>query len=112
MVILKKIKASTLIETVIASILIVIVFAIASLTLNNVFATALKNDTSQIENHIYILEYQFLNKKIKIPYSESFDNWEINILKENQNAMNRIVFKAKNIATNKSVEKKLMYVKE
>jgi hypothetical protein len=112
MVILKKVDASTLIETVTASILIVIVFTIASLTLNNVFATAIKNDTNQVENHIYMLEYQFINNKVLIPYSESYNNWEINIFKENESSNKWIVFKAENTYTKKRVIKKVINVQE
>ncbi|MGV8947182.1 MAG: hypothetical protein ACOH1N_12185 [Lutibacter sp.] len=110
MVVLKKIKASTLVETITASIIIVIVFAIASLTLNNVFASTINNDTDQIENHLYKLEYQYVNHKISIPYNEAYENWELNISKAEENGTNWIVFKAINTITKKVVIKRRMYV--
>lgn len=110
MVILKKVKASTLIETVTASIIIVIVFVIASLTLNNVFARSIKNDTSQIENRINKLEYQFLNKKIIIPYRASYENWKISIFREKENTTQWVVFKAENSSLKKTFFKKMIDV--
>ena len=72
MVVLKKMKASTLVETITASVIIIIVFAIASLTLNNVFSSTINNDTNQIENHLYKLEYQYVNNKLLIQYNEVY----------------------------------------
>ncbi|MFA5297540.1 MAG: hypothetical protein WC389_04955 [Lutibacter sp.] len=110
MVVLKKIKASTLVETITASVIIIIVFAIASLTLNNVFASTINNDTHQIENHLYKLEYQYENHKISIPYNEAYENWELSIAKVEENDTNWIVFKAVNTITKKAVVKRRKYV--
>ena len=59
MVVLKKIKASTLVETITAAVIIVIVFSIALLTLNNVFAHKIKSDTSRIDNYLNELVYTY-----------------------------------------------------
>ena len=112
MVVLKKIKASTLVETITASVIIIIVFGIASLTLNNVFASTIKNDTNQIENYIHKLEYQYINNKISIPYNETFDKWELNIVNVEENSIKWIVFKAVNTITKKIVVRKIIYVEE
>lgn len=112
MVILKSVKASSLIETITASIIIIIVFTITSLTLNNVFASTIKNDINQIENTLYKLEYKYRNNKISIPYNEEFNHWEVSIFKEVENTTDWVVFKANNSQTKKSVIKKRMYVEE
>ncbi|TPN87677.1 hypothetical protein [Aquimarina algicola] len=80
MVILKKIRSATLIEVLTASVLIVIVFMIASLSFNNVFTNQIQRDQSAVENRIKELEYLFIHKEIKIPYTEDFDEWEITIM--------------------------------
>ena len=112
MVVLKKVKASSLIETITASIIIIIVFTIASLTLSNVFASTIKNDTNQIDNYMYRLEYKYINNKILIPHNEAYKNWEITIFKKVENNKDWIVFEANNSKTKKSVVKKRMYVEE
>ncbi len=99
-------KASTLVETITASVIIIIVFAIASLTLNNVFSSTINNDTNQIENHLYKLEYQYVNNKLLIPYNEVYENWEFSIVKIAENGSNWIVFKAVNTITKKEVVKR------
>lgn len=112
MVILKKIKASTLVETITASVIIIIVFAIASLTLNNIFASTIKHNTNQLENYLYTLEYQYINKKLTLPYHATFENWELSIVKFEENNLQWIVFKAVNSTTKKTVERKRIYVED
>lgn len=98
-------------ETITASVIIIIVFAIASLTLNNVFTSTINNDTNQIENHLYKLEYQYVNNKISIPYNVVIENWEIGIAKVEENGSNWIVFEAVNTVTKKTVVKRRLYAK-
>ncbi|WP_299223312.1 hypothetical protein [uncultured Aquimarina sp.] len=85
MVILKKIRAATLIETLTASVLIIIVFMIASLSFNNIFSNHIKRDRSAIENRIKELEYLIIHHKIDIPYTEDFGSWEIEVITKNNN---------------------------
>lgn len=83
MVILKKIRAATLIETLTASVLIIIVFMIASLSFNTVFSNHIKRDHSAINNRIKEIEYLYTHEKIKLPYIEDFGNWEIQVIPDN-----------------------------
>ncbi|WP_271765823.1 hypothetical protein [Aquimarina algiphila] len=84
MVILKKIKGATLIEVLTASILIIIVFMIASLSFNNIFKNQIQRDHSTIENRVKELEYLSIHGRIKLPYAEDFDGWEILINTEEE----------------------------
>ncbi len=87
MVVLKKIRAATLIETLTASVLIIIVFMIASLSFNNIFNTHVKRNQSAIENRIKELEYLSLHQKIKLPYSEDFAGWDIEITNQKRTTL-------------------------
>lgn len=80
MAILKKIRGATLIETLTASVLIIIVFMIASLSFNNIFSNHVKRDQSAIENRVKELEYLVYHQKIKVPYTEDFAEWKIEII--------------------------------
>lgn len=79
MVVLKKLKASTLMETMVATVLIVIIFMVASLTLNNVFGNSIKFNTTEIETHLNKLEYQYQHDLLELPYEEVHNNWTITI---------------------------------
>jgi len=74
-------------EVLTASVLIMVVFMIASLSFNNVFSNQIKRDHSAIQNRVKQLEYLLIHDKIKLPYAEDFDTWEIIIIKEGDAAM-------------------------
>lgn len=112
MVVLKKIKASSLIETIIASVIIVIVFSMAILILHSVFKHKISNNTSSLHNHIYELEYRIQHKNIVIPYQETFEDWEITIHEVQENLTPWIVCKAEHLKTKKIVTKRSIYVAE
>ena len=83
MVILKKVKGATLVETLTASVLIIIVFMIASLSFNNIFINHQKRDRSSIQNYLKELEYKCLHELIKLPYREEYNQWDIYIEAKN-----------------------------
>jgi cytochrome c oxidase assembly protein Cox11 len=101
MVILKKIPAATLVETLVASVIIVIVFMIASLSLNNIFKGTITSNGTPLQNRIKELSYLSLNKKITIPFYENTSIWEITIEKQNGElilySVNKIVSKNQQI---------------
>ena len=84
MVILKRLRAATLIETLTASVLIVVVFMVASMILNTIFSGTVKRDNSGIKARIAELKYLTSHDKIKIPYAEDFGIWEIEIVTEKE----------------------------
>jgi|SRR5690606_9738720 len=85
MVILKKIKSSTLIETLVASVIIVIIFVVSSLILNNVFLSVTKNNATPIHTYLKELHYLKINNKISLPFSTEFKEWSIDIFVDNTN---------------------------
>ena len=101
----KKLKASTIIETLVASVIIVIIFTIASLTLNNISQGLVKKDTSAIDNHLTRLMYLHKNNKIEIPYQEDIEEWEINIRSELINNISYFIVDATNNQTKKKIQK-------
>lgn len=86
MVILKKVRSATLVETMVASVIIVIVFLIASLSVNNIFRGTINSDDSALRNRINELTYLFQNNKVEIPYYEESPLW--NIVIENRGKEN------------------------
>lgn len=104
MAVLKKIKASTLMETLVATVLIVLVFMISSMIINNLFSNSIKYNTRDIDAYLNELEYLYENEKIKIPYQDEFKDWLIVIEKDRDNQSN-ILMEALNSITNKSITK-------
>ncbi len=81
----RKLRGSTLIEVLVASVLIIIVFTIASLTLNNVFKSTIKSNTHAIDTHINKLMYLYQHDKIGVKYQEDFKDWHILFSQETEN---------------------------
>jgi len=103
MVILKKIKGSTLMETLIATVLIVIIFMLASMTLNNLFSNTINNSTQAIKTHLNELEYLEKNIQLQLPYTETFQSWNVTIATYKENNKLFIEFEAVNPKTNKTI---------
>lgn len=106
MVVLKKIKSATLIESLVATVIILVVFLMASMVLNNLFSNVIKSNTVDIENYCNELEYLYINQKIKPPYQDVYLNWDIKIF-EQQHQINekQVVIEATNSEFNKSYNK-------
>lgn len=108
MAVLKKIKASTLMETLIASVLIVIVFMIASMILNNLFYNSIKNDSRAIDARLNELQYLCEHQKIVPPYRDSMKFWDIDITVVNENNRAYVFLTAFNTSTHKTIERKIL----
>jgi len=105
MVILKKVKASTLMETLVATVLIVVVFMIASMILNNLFSNTIKSNTRDIDAHLNELCYLYSNDKLNLPYYDDYKQWEVSIISNIKGNQNIILFEAKNSKTNQNILK-------
>ena len=107
--IIKKVKASTLVEVLVASVLIIVVFAIASLSLNNIFKSTIKGNISSIENELNKVHYLYQHQKIPATYATDFGDWEIEIVKQSQNSTSTILLQATNSKTEQKITRKLQY---
>lgn len=103
----KKVKASTLVEVLVASVLIIVIFAIASLSLNTIFKSTIKGNTALIENELNKLQYLYLHQKISTNYAADFRDWEINIIKHKGNSTINILLQASNSKTQKKITRQL-----
>ncbi|MCF6296664.1 MAG: hypothetical protein L3J08_01550 [Flavobacteriaceae bacterium] len=105
-----KLKASTIIETLVASVIIILIFTIASLTLNNIFKGVVKNDVSKIENHLTKLMYLQQNEKFDLPYQEDFKDWEIYFYRETKHEVPFLIIEATNKTSKKNIQKLIIDV--
>lgn len=101
-----RLKGSTLMETLVATVLIVVVFIMASMVLNTMFSSSIKNNTRAIKAQLNQLQYLKLNDKLELPYQESLGDWSISVEKYIENNQTIIEFEATNINTNKTIVRK------
>lgn len=101
----KQIKASSLVETLVATVLIVLLFAIASLTLNNILRNSIKNNTDEIHTELNYLDYLYTYNQINLPFYDTFKDWEIHIYNEQLLEENTVFFNATHTVYNTSIKK-------
>jgi hypothetical protein len=99
MVVLKKIKAATLMETLVATVLIVLVFMISTFLLNSLFNNTVKQNTDTLKTHISELTYLSTHNRITIPYDDAFENWHISVERKGT----KLIFEASHKETNKTI---------
>lgn len=109
MVILKKITSATLVEALVATVIVVIIFAIASLTLNNLVLNSFAKRDHTLEYRLNELEYAICNNKIILPYKEKYEDWNITITEKNDSQSNLVLYVALNEKTNKEIERKRVH---
>ena len=103
--VLRKIKGSTLIETLIATVLIMVIFVVASMILNNLFSSSIKNNTRAITAKLNEIEYLCANDKIQLPFYDDYEHWEISVERIFDSKQIRI--KADNSETGKQIENEI-----
>lgn len=104
----KKLKASSLTEVIVATTILLIVFAIAIVTLNNIMVSSLQKDTHSVNTEIDRLIYQYQNKQLKVPISYQEDDYVIKIQNSNQNGIKCIIFSIKDTNKGKTCTKTII----
>jgi hypothetical protein len=103
MVVLKKIKASTLLETMVATVLLVVIFAVASNLMFSLLASESRGNIGSLKNRIYELEYAVIQNQISLPYQETWNTWEIQLWQGTSSERIIVDFSALNTANQKTV---------
>ncbi|WP_164030300.1 hypothetical protein [Spongiivirga citrea] len=96
-------------ETLVATVLIVVLFMIASLVLNGIARSNAKRNTVAIESRLQKLIYLAENDKVSFPYTEVFQNWNISGETTIKDEIVNTQFIATHGTTKKSLSKQLQY---
>lgn len=102
----KKIKASSLTEVIVATTILMLVFSIALLTLNNIMTASIGNNTQKIEVAIQKLIYQYQSRQLKIPIKIIEGDWTLSVQKHTHNQIDFIEFEATHANAKKAMLKK------
>lgn len=109
MAVLKKVKSATLVEALTATVLIVIIFVVASLVINNLLLNTYSSKTQGIDNRLSELQYLIANKKIVLPYSEEAAGWKVDAKMVNHDNASWVILTATNSRTGKQTEHTFFY---
>lgn len=100
MVVLRKLKASSLIETLTASVIIVIVFMVASLSFNNVFLNTIRSNSVALNSRLDEIKYLAENENLALPFYEEEQYWIITGEKKQKG----VYFEISNLRNNRNFE--------
>lgn len=106
MLVLKRLKASSLMETLIATVLIMAIFILSSLILNNLFSNAIKSRTRGITARLNYVEYQVQHDHLQIPYVNEWADWSISVDREGGSETGVFIFKAEQLKTERRIEQR------
>jgi hypothetical protein len=81
-------------ETLVATVLLVVIFMMASMILNNLFSNTVKTNTREIHAHLLELEYLYTNGQLKLPYYADKGLWEVSMAIQNKPKQNTVVLEA------------------
>lgn len=107
----QKLKASSLTEVIVATTILLVVFAIALVTLSNIMMSSVQKDTQALDTQIEKLIYQYKNKQLKVPISYMEENLLIGIEKITQNEIECIDFSITHSITKKKSTKRIIAIK-
>ena len=90
-------------ETMVATVLLVIIFMVASLIMNSLLAAQSKNDVAALNQRLKKLEYRYLNQRLPLPHTETWKDWEIIVSEKDNNGLPMVELRAKQDALKKEV---------
>ncbi|PQJ76530.1 hypothetical protein [Polaribacter glomeratus] len=106
----QKIVASSLTEVIVATSILLVVFAIALLTLNNLMVSTLQTDTQKLDTEIEILIYKYQNNQLKTPSSIQEGSSIIDVQRINKEDIDFVEFSIKDENSNKTKSKKIIAI--
>lgn len=104
----KRVSASSLTEVVVATSILLLVFAIALLTLNTLMIGTINKDTQVLDTRIEKFIYQYKNQQLKVPNTIIQEDIRITIQKVTENNLSFIIFSAEDVPKRKQREKKII----
>lgn len=96
-------------ETMVATVLIVVLFMVASLAINSLMAAQIKSDQSEIVEHLNHLEYRLQNNTISFPYYEEWKQWEIEATRQALGEGTVVIINAIHVDTQQEVSSTIGY---
>lgn len=77
-------------ETLVATILIVVIFLMSSMLMNSMFANTKGKNDKLVKQELLLLQYKVEHGTLQLPYYDELDSWEIEVYSKG----NRVTFSA------------------
>ena len=99
----KKVYGSSLVETITATIILMMVFAIAISSIANILERTAQNKLGILDKELNRQEYLYKNEKIQVPDVLKTKFWQLHIGREKEGELTYVVFRIK--STKSAVQK-------
>jgi|TARA_B110000908_G_scaffold1815_1_gene2348 Na+-translocating ferredoxin:NAD+ oxidoreductase RnfG subunit len=106
-----KVSASSLVETIVATVIIMIVFGIAMSSMLGVVKQTTENSTHKIDSKLQKLSYEYQNNVLKVPNTIEIPQWSIVIKEQQEGKLTFVVFRATHKKNKKTRTKKVIALK-
>ncbi len=99
---LHKVKGSSLVETITATIILMLVFAIAITSIGNIMERTARNKSSVLDKELNRLEYLYHHGKVSVPDVLQESSYQLSIDREKEGELTYIVLRARSNSTSKT----------
>ena len=93
-------------ETLVATVLIVVVFMASSMILNNLFANSITFNENEVRQEVLRLQYQQQNSLLPLPYQSEVGDWHLSVTKVQSQGKTQFSYRAKHKTNNRELEVK------
>lgn len=90
-------------ETLVATVLIVVVFMMASMTLNTLFVTSVEQNDGPIRQELLFLQYRYAHGKLSLPHYDEQEYWEVKVEQQTWYDRKQVIFSAINTRNDKEI---------
>ena len=90
-------------ETLVATVLIVVLFMLASRLLNTLFSNSIRQDNTAIRYELLHLQYLYENDKLEVPYTMEKGSWRIKVEEVVWKSTTKTVFSARHPQSGKEL---------
>ncbi len=90
-------------ETLVATVLIVIVFMVASMLLNSLFVEGISQRDDAIRQELLLLQYRYGHGKLEVPYYGEVGPWNVQVTHEEWQSDKRTLFMAVHKENNREI---------
>jgi len=99
-------------ETLVATVLIVIIFMISSMLMNSMFSHSVKGRGHYITERLQQLKYEYSHDGFELPYYEDREDWELSVSTETKGETVYAVFKAESKKSRKTYTERVIDEKQ
>ena len=109
MAVLRKVRSATLVEALTATVIIIVIFVVASLVINNMLLNLYNSKTGDIDSRLNELHYAIVQNKERLPYAGEAGEWKIVAVAQTIDGARWVLLSAKNSRTDKKIEQTFIY---